>query len=1216
MRELGDQLDKDEHARILRDKIIPTYGVDAAQSHERPKAIILGGQPGAGKGGLAVRASADLGGDAVSIDPDELRTHHPKLEDFRRENPYSWSSRTHPDASAWADELLEVASSERKNLIFDSTLSNGEWAADTLIKGLKEKGYDVEIRVVAAHKMESEIGVDGRFAQSLDERGFGRNVPKEARDAIYDKTPASLDVVHSRTDVAIRIFSREGDELYNSQRDPEPPGRVLTEARNSRLQEPAVTQDLRERSARLAEWNRVLPEHAKNIPGMDRATQGRLLAEHARAHGMDESAFRAQASAIVDELVRPGAPPSRAPLPDLEFGGLRSSAGAAGLAGIGLAASAYDAHETGERVGALLQQQNLPAAQSELTHFAARGIGGWAGGTLAAGIVGTSGAGPVALVAADAYLFSKAFEKAATLRDSHAIYQQKDKAGTEWEYNGYSWVREVALDRTQDGIDNPIKQDVSANYEKARELNALASARAVELELGRVPAPQDPFNIPARADDQYGLDNPNWRRDAQSEQWVRQVKTGVTGANDRGTYAQQIASPERAEALDREAMARVESNIANGKEAVAAAYLEGHAALRSADFVEVPPAVEYARAKADSTFASDGHLYRLNEDGQWMHGGSAAQGNLALELNLTRQIRQPSLEQFNARLAETSARPAPSNAEVDRSELLHRYQNYNVRVPEEWVPAIELATQRTREANGLTGRTLQELQRDGNSPYSAESAVAHYQAGPDGVAHRVAITSAEDIRQAHRDLQERQEKPTLQDTPELRIDALSADERDAYQQALREANRQGASTDEAEQLAALAAMRADSIRFDEVRVPELVENERDTTQPPPSQPAPHLAAAAIAASVERSAVEEQSTAQREPQTAQGAEQGAREHVEEKRAQEAFARTAEEEEARREASVAEPQAHTAPTSPDIASTPIQPVPEPEPVERPPLEVPDLAATVAASEAKVEHPVTPEAVPETVILMGASQPEVAVQAEASERPSMEDAASTQHPLRDEISLDEPVTEAAPRDVVEQVVAAEQPDAVPLKEPANDVIANQAVPEQRPEPEPEPEPEPAMERVAQPADEQEPWTPLNPEHPDHALYQQIREGVAKLDEAHGRSYDQTSERLTGSLMVLAKSNGLDSVDHVVLSQPTADQPGGQNVFVVQGELDNPGHQRAGMPTAQAVKTPFEESLEQFDVAAFEQEQRAAQLATQQQEEDQRVQQEMQVAAASMGY
>lgn len=1207
-----DQLSKSQHDRIFRDRIVAESGFDVVTSQEHPRAVILGGQPGAGKGGLARAAAREMRGDAVEIDPDELRKYHPEFGRYSRENPYSWSSRTHKDAGAWADELLAEAVSGRKNLVFDTTLSNGDWAADSLIAGLKEKGYQVEVHVVAAHKLESEIGVDQRFAGGLDREGYGRHVPKAARDAIYEKIPASLDTIHSRTDAAIRIFTREGDELYNSARDYEAPGKVLSEARIDRLKQPEIVEKLRDTSARLAEWHRDLPRHSRHIPGMAPDTQARLLEEQVRHSGLEESLVRAEGSATLDELVRPGAPAARPATIDPGTPAMRRAGAATGVVGLGLAASAYDAHETGQRVGALLQQQNLPAAQSELTHFAARGIGGWAGGTLAAGIVGTSGAGPVALVAADAYLFSKAFEKAATLRDSHAIYQQKDKAGTEWEYNGYSWVREVALDRTQDGIDNPIKQDVSANYEKARELNALASARAVELELGRVPAPQDPFNIPARPDDQYGLDNPNWRRDAQSQQWVREVKTGVTGANDRGTYAQQIASPERAEALDREAMARVEGNIANGKEAVAAAYLEGHAALRSGDFVEIPPAVEYARAKADSVFASDGHLYRLNEDGQWMHGGSAAQGNLALELNLTRQIRQPSLEQFNARLAETSARPAPSNAEVDRSELLHRYQNYNVRVPEEWVPAIELATQRTREANGLTGRTLQELQRDGNSPYSAESAVAHYQAGPDGVAHRVAITSAEDIRQAHRDLQERQEKPTLQDTPELRIDALSADERDAYQQALREANRQGASTDEAEQLAALAAMRADSIRFDEVRVPELVENERDTTQPPPSQPAPHLAAAAIAASVERSAVEEQSTAQREPQTAQGAEQGAREHVEEQRAQEAFARTAEEEEARREASVAEPQAHTAPTSPDIASTPIQPLPEAEPVVRPPVEVPDLAATVAASEAKVEQPVIPEPVPETVIGVDASQPEVAVQAETSERPGMDDAPSTQHPLRNEVSLDDPVTEAPPRDVVEQVVVAEEPDAVTLKEPANDVIANQAVPEQQQEP----EPEPAMARVTQPADEQEPWTPLNPEHPDHALYQQIREGVEKLDEAHGRSYDQTSERLTGSLMVLAKSNGLDSVDHVVLSQPTESQPGGQNVFVVQGELDNPGHQRAGMPTAQAVKTPFEESLEQFDVAAFEQEQRAAQLATQQQEEDQRVQQEMQVAAASMGY
>ena len=643
----SDQLSSDEHARILRDKILPASDLESLQSHVRPTAIILAGQPGAGKGGLSEVAKGELLHDAAVIDPDALRRFHPDVVEFRRQNPVIWSGRTHIDASAWADEILDVASAARKNLILDKTLGNGERAVE-LIRGLQQKGYSVEVRVVAAHKLESELGVDGRFTQSVDRLGHGRHVPEGAREEIYNNIPRSLRTVQEATDVPIIIYSREGQRLFDSQTDNRPAGTALEEERSKRLRDPAVTQYLSASWGKQVEWHEGLPVRADAIPGMDPDTHARMLQEQAAQGLVDGARLQAHVGATVDEVFRPGAAPALVIREPRAPNVLRTGVGV-GATVVGLAASAYDAHETGERVGALLQQQNLPAAQSELTHFAARGIGGWAGGTLAAGIVGTSGAGPVALVAADAYLFSKAFEKAATLRDSHAIYQQKDKAGTEWEYNGYSWVREVALDRTQDGIDNPIKQDVSANYEKARELNALASARAVELELGRVPAPQDPFNIPARPDDQYGLDNPNWRRDAQSQQWVRQVKTGVTGVNDRGTYAQQIASPERAEALDREAMARVEGNIANGKEAVAAAYLEGHAALRSGDFVEIPLAVEYARAKADSVFASDGHLYRLNEDGQWMHGGSAAQGNLALELNLTRQIRQPSLEQFNAR---------------------------------------------------------------------------------------------------------------------------------------------------------------------------------------------------------------------------------------------------------------------------------------------------------------------------------------------------------------------------------------------------------------------------------------------------------------------------------------------------------------------------------------------------------------------------------------
>ena len=98
---------------------------------------------------------------------------------------------------------------------------------------------------------------------------------------------------------------------------------------------------------------------------------------------------------------------------------------------------------------------------------------------------------------------------------------------------------------------------------------------------------------------------------------------------------------------------------------------------------------------------------------------------------------------------------------------------------------------------------------------------------------------------------------------------------------------------------------------------------------------------------------------------------------------------------------------------------------------------------------------------------------------------------------------------------------------------------------------------------------------------MYQQIQRGVAELDAQHGRSHDATSERMATSLLALAKERGLHSVAHVVLSGRTADQPAGTNVFLVQGDLSNPAHTRAGMPTAIAAQTPIEESARTIEAA-----------------------------------
>ncbi|WP_234349397.1 XVIPCD domain-containing protein [Xanthomonas citri] len=105
-----------------------------------------------------------------------------------------------------------------------------------------------------------------------------------------------------------------------------------------------------------------------------------------------------------------------------------------------------------------------------------------------------------------------------------------------------------------------------------------------------------------------------------------------------------------------------------------------------------------------------------------------------------------------------------------------------------------------------------------------------------------------------------------------------------------------------------------------------------------------------------------------------------------------------------------------------------------------------------------------------------------------------------------------------------------------------------------------------------------PSQPGHTDHALYQQIKGGVTQLDAQHGKEWDGASQRMTASLLALAKEEGLSRVDHVVLNKPTPQLAGGEKVFIVQGALNDPAHQRAHMPTLDAVQTPEAQSFDRL--------------------------------------
>ncbi|WP_323370339.1 XVIPCD domain-containing protein [Xanthomonas campestris] len=109
-----------------------------------------------------------------------------------------------------------------------------------------------------------------------------------------------------------------------------------------------------------------------------------------------------------------------------------------------------------------------------------------------------------------------------------------------------------------------------------------------------------------------------------------------------------------------------------------------------------------------------------------------------------------------------------------------------------------------------------------------------------------------------------------------------------------------------------------------------------------------------------------------------------------------------------------------------------------------------------------------------------------------------------------------------------------------------------------------------------------PQDPDHPDHHMLKQIREGVAKIDESVGKPYDEMSERVSRCLLAACKdnrerypdadntslaANALQRVDHVLMGK-------NGNLVAIEGRIDDPTHKRAAVSIDQAINVPLEQS------------------------------------------
>lgn len=268
------KLEAELHRKIFDEQIVTV--LNGVESQDRPRAIILAGQPGAGKGNVAGAALREFRDQAVVVDPDQMRDFYPGLRDLKASNPYSWADKTHEDASQWAKELRAEAIGARKNLIIDSTLGKYESAAQ-LVSELREKGYEVEVRALATHRLESELGVEARFSATMGTQGHGRYVPAQIQEEVYAKLPGNLDQLRKVDGVPIRIFDREGTELYDSKKQVTTPGASLTAEREHRLESVDRSRQLAEGWSGQVTWHAGAKATLESLPDVKPATVAKFL---------------------------------------------------------------------------------------------------------------------------------------------------------------------------------------------------------------------------------------------------------------------------------------------------------------------------------------------------------------------------------------------------------------------------------------------------------------------------------------------------------------------------------------------------------------------------------------------------------------------------------------------------------------------------------------------------------------------------------------------------------------------------------------------------------------------------------------------------------------------------------------------------------------------------------------------------------------------------
>lgn len=208
-------------------------GTERYHAHTNPKAILLAGQPGAGKTELSSMMALTLGGDAAFINGDDYRRYHPNYRKLFSLYGSDAVNLISPFSNTVVERMIEEFSDRHFHLVIEGTGRTVDVPRATA-ELLSKKGYTVELSAISVRPEISLISTLLRFYKMNESGTIPRATAAAAHDLVVQQLPGNLDILsHVSAISRLTIWNREQVLLFDSKIDRCTPSSVLLEHWNS-----------------------------------------------------------------------------------------------------------------------------------------------------------------------------------------------------------------------------------------------------------------------------------------------------------------------------------------------------------------------------------------------------------------------------------------------------------------------------------------------------------------------------------------------------------------------------------------------------------------------------------------------------------------------------------------------------------------------------------------------------------------------------------------------------------------------------------------------------------------------------------------------------------------------------------------------------------------------------------------------------------------------